>query len=267
MIGVIISTSSTELRFLRPQLRECLKFSKHVYLTIASHRFDGIHEEPIDEFQQIAAEFPEVTIIRYQVLPPDGFDNPLKVRPGAYWHNISRIVGTKYLIMKDAMDECRWLMYLDGDEIPDGTGMAAWRDSTLRLQDGQSGMYLANYWYFREPVYRAKSLEASVPVVPRSIFTDEDSVVGILMHDWERCSFQGVLHMHQYVVPQTSVPLIHHFSWVRSKEDILRKVATWGHSQDKPWAQLIEDTWDKPFDGRDFVHGYEYDVVDNAFGV
>jgi hypothetical protein len=58
--------------------------------------------------------------------------------------------------------------------------------------------------------------------------------------------------------------LCHHYSWVRTKDEMLQKVKSWGHSADKNWTQLVEEEFSRDFNGTDFVHGYTYDIVPNT---
>lgn len=262
-IGVILSTSTTELRFLRTQLDECAKFASQTIVCIGNHRFDGITPEPLESFESVIREYPNVHFLIYPVTPPETFSNPLPLRPGAYWHNMSRIVGALRL-----KEDIHWVMFLDGDEVPEGAALNAWEQHALAKGTKDRIIYLANYWYFKDPIYRAKYLEQSVPVVPRSLFSDEKETVLLLMDANERYCFTSLdLEVCEFELSLNKEPMIHHFSWVRSKEDILRKIATWGHQGEQPWEALIEETWDKAFDGRDFVHGYEYDIVENKYGL
>jgi hypothetical protein len=263
-IGVVISTSPTEKRFTRAQLKECAKFATHTVVCLGSHRYDGITPEPIDTFLDIIVEFPDVQFVVYTVKPKDEFYNPLQSRPGAYWHNVARIAGTQKL-----PQDVNWVMYLDGDEIPDGELMCEWMNYTSDKVRPTDVFYLANYWYFKDPTMRAMSLEESIPVVCKAILGDNDNIVRILMNDNERFGFkllQGVT-IHNHVVSPSGTPMLHHYSWVRTKDDLLKKVCTWGHAKDKPWKQMVEDSWGESFVSRDFVHGYIHTPVSNRFSI
>ena len=52
--------------------------------------------------------------------------------------------------------------------------------------------------------------------------------------------------------------MFHHYSWVRTKEQLLRKVASWGHNWERNWTEEVEKEFSRPFNGVDFVHGYEF---------
>ena len=262
-VAIVISTSSSEVRFLRAQLNECCKFAAFVAVTFGTLRFDGVTPENTEQIEEIAREWPHVCFLRYEVVSPDKYDNPLTSRPGAFWHNISRIVGAR--VINKHLD---WIMFLDGDEIPDGDAFGKWKTKMLRSNPPPNkGYAFANYWYFREPIYRAITVEQSVMLLPTKLFSTPHYMWQILMNDSERQGLFGYLDLEQYAVSLDGVPMIHHYSWVRSKEHALAKVASWGHKDDKPWAQLIEQTWDRPFDWTDFVHGYEYEEVENRFDV
>lgn len=60
---------------------------------------------------------------------------------------------------------------------------------------------------------------------------------------------------------------MNHFSWVRSKQEMLLKVKNWGHNNDRDWLSLIEEEFSRDFNGIDFVHGYSYTLVDNTFNL
>jgi len=62
--------------------------------------------------------------------------------------------------------------------------------------------------------------------------------------------------------------MIHHYSWVRTKEEMLKKVSNWGHARDKgDWKELVEMEYSRPFNGQDFLHNYQYIIVDNKFNI
>ena len=62
-------------------------------------------------------------------------------------------------------------------------------------------------------------------------------------------------------------PMIHHFSWVRTKEEMLKKVHNWGHKNDTNWIDLVEEEFSRPFSGTDFIHKYQYNIVENKFNL
>jgi hypothetical protein len=117
---------------------------------------------------------------------------------------------------------------------------------------------LANYWYFREPTYRATTLEDSVVLVRRFLVGEID-----LKAKRERGQFVGATTPRR--VTWCGQPMVHHYSWVRTKAEMLRKVRSWGHRDKKDWVTLVEEEFSRPFNGRCFVHDYRFDVVEDLF--
>jgi hypothetical protein len=58
--------------------------------------------------------------------------------------------------------------------------------------------------------------------------------------------------------------MCNHYSWVRTKEEMLRKVTSWAHSNDTNWTALVEEEFSREFNGTDFVHGYQYDILEKT---
>ena len=84
----------------------------------------------------------------------------------------------------------------------------------------------------------------------------------------DRAMLQGIIPEPKLnMVTYGAKPLVHHYSWVRSREEMLQKVKSWGHNQDRNWVKLVEDHFalsESKRGGagfRDFVHGYAYRTV------
>ena len=61
------------------------------------------------------------------------------------------------------------------------------------------------------------------------------------------------------------LPMVHHYSWVRTKEEMLKKTRAWAHHWERDWAQLIEEEFSRDFNGTDFVRKYDYVQVSNPY--
>jgi hypothetical protein len=162
---------------------------------------------------------------------------------------MSRLVGVSML---DAKVE--YVLFLDVDEIPEGRRFATWlKEFPLKEY---SALRMACYWYFRSSQYRAGALEDTPLLVQKKVLTYD-----ALMHAEERAgTFHSIEGEKMRFVSQEA-PLFHHYSWVRSKEEMLRKVCTWGHRNEREWAALVEEEFSRPFSGKDFVHGYTFQEV------
>jgi hypothetical protein len=116
----------------------------------------------------------------------------------------------------------------------------------------------ANYWYFREPKFRARHIQNSTYMVKRELINQN-----LIFHHKNRANFTRLPNSLDGVVRGfDGEPMIHHYSWVRTKEEMLRKVRSWGHSKVKNWTALVEKEFSREFNGTDFIYGYQYDVVE-----
>ena len=170
-----------------------------------------------------------------------------------YWHNLSRLIG--FSLLKPEVED---VLFLDVDEIVEGVRFAKWLEK-FPLVDF-SVLRLACHWYFRSSTFRANELE-DTPLLARRSALDYDA----LMHSAERSGTFHSVEGKKFRFVSKEAPLVHHYSWVRSKEEMLRKVSCWGHSKERDWKRFVEEEFSHPFSGRDFVHGYTFSEVEPFF--
>ena len=53
--------------------------------------------------------------------------------------------------------------------------------------------------------------------------------------------------------------------WLRqdTRDEMLKKISTWGHNKDRNWVELVEEEFSREFNGTDFIHGYTYKILNN----
>lgn len=246
MISIVINYCTTDERFIRLCLNQALQVSDDVIVPVSDHLYDGSPED-VSSINKLASEYPTVKFQLYE------WTNEHFPR---YWHNMSRIVGTTL-----ADDSSEWVLFLDSDEIVIPQLFNAFLQQDLSHYD--SFKFLC-HWYFREPIYRAKLPEATQVMVRKSL-------IRINPYDkWnEREQLFELLPTNRKLgsVSFENKPMFHHFSWVRTEQQMLKKVSSWGHAHDKDWISLIKEEFSRPFNGKDFVHGYDYDVVNNDYNL
>jgi hypothetical protein len=238
-------------------LTQALLFSSQVIVPVASHFFDGSPEDRA-LLDQIYAAFPECLFIEYPYIPEKIPKRIFKeIDPAHFWHCVSRLVG-----FSKTEGKIETLLFLDVDEIADGRRFSEWLGSSDYQQ--HIAMKLANYWYFREPKYRAEKYEDSIALVQRRAVTSE-----LLLNAGERGYIYDSLPgpKRSMVTGSDGRPLFHHFSWVRTQEEMLKKVKSWGHKKDRNWEELVRAEFSGPFRGVDFVHGYRFQTVDPPFDI
>lgn len=242
-VSAVVSYCSLDEYFLSALVGETRKFASEIIIVAFDHLLNG-DPENFDRLQKIKNEFPEVEIV---VVPwKEGM-------PARYWHNGARFEGA--LRASEP-----WVLFLDGDEIPDGEKVREFLDE---MDTSRDGYLFGCYWYFREAQYRAKTL-AQCALLLRRKHIDRDLVFA----EEERRSFRNRPSLS---VEENSLhrgePVFHHFSWARPKEALLKKVSSWGHKDDRDWNALIEEEFSAPFRGSEKVHGFEYEIVPNRFNI
>lgn len=253
-ISVILQYSTIDFNFLEVNLQQSSKFSDEIIVTMCTHFFDG-NEENVDLYQkskEIISNFPNTKLIE---IP---YDKTTK-HTSTYYHNLSRFIGM-------SLSKNDWVFFLDADEIVSDE-FSDWFE--LNKYEDKS-YYFSCYWYFREPIYQAVQTE-SAGLLTKKINCQNWDLYNIL----ERNQFIQKLYDENKLVHGDLTPIlspsgnvmVHHFSWVRTKEQMLDKVKNWGHKNDKNWIELIHQEFNKPFDGTDFVHGYQYNTVENNYNI
>lgn len=244
-ISTVVSYCSLDRRFIRPLLEQVLMFSDDIILVYFDHLLDGT-PEPVDEVEQLRSVAPDK--IRTLCLP---FTND---NPPRYFHNLARWQATE----KTLHDH---LLYLDADEIPNGLAFKKFIDQGAL--DNYNAADFRCYWYFRNATNQAVQTEHCGLYVKKELIIKE-----CMFTEHERWIFRHIPNIgYAPLVSGTEGPLIHHYSWVRTKDEMLTKVGAWGHKNDKDWKSLVNEEFSKEFNGTDFVHGYSYRQVNDYFNI
>ena len=245
-IGTIINFCSLDYRFIGPCVQAVAPFSARVVVPWADHLFDNTPED-MALIERAAAENPQAEFV------PFAYHHSItEMLRSRFWHNYARWVGFSKL-----SPGCDWVLFLDADEIVETDRFTEFlARSEFHRYDH---LYFANYWYFREPRFRARQIEDSPAMVKREIVT-----VNRIFHERERASFRRLPNGLRRVAGIDGRPMFHHYSWVMNQAQMQRKVRTWGHSldTDRDWDRLVDEEFSREFSGKDFVHGYDFDEVD-----
>lgn len=258
-IGCVLISNTDDFRFLKVTLRECAGVFTKIVVSIGSQLWNGEAENE-EEIATFITEnsYDNVEYVRYQI-PQD----KMKVigdtvKPEMYWESHARWIAF------DKLGDVSYVLFLDSDEVIDVQSFSTWLDTNEYQR--YAGMKLKNYWYWRDPIYRARGYyEDSAVLVKKNTFNPLHIFSNMGRHGvFEGCVGQKKRNVSGF----NDLPLIHHYSWVRTKDQMLRKVRAWGHRSDRlNWEALVEKEFSRPFDGTDFVKGLQYDIVDNTFGL
>lgn len=258
--GIVINFCSNEKYYLNSILSQCSIVTNNIVVSYGSHTYDGVKEDIDSLISYNKFKYPHVSFIEYTVDIDKKDLKGVVSRPTAYWCNLARWQGYEY--MKDKVD---WFLFIDGDEVPEGQRFLEW------LKEVElNSMYiykLANYWYFKHVVNQATTYEDSIVLVHKT-YLSENSI----FHDDER---DGILKVsrapqHRIVMGNDGQPMFHHFSWVRTRDGIVKKIKTWAHRDDIFKNANIESIVDyiyKNDDVNDCVHNYSYKKVEDIFNI
>ncbi len=256
-LATIVNFCTNESRFIKLCLDQALQFSRQVIVPVCDHFFDGTAENRA-LLEKIYAAFPQCLFVEYpfilKKIPKRIFK---RVERAHFWHSLSRLLGSQFL--DDAIEN---VLFLDADEIPDAEKFARW----LECSDYpcHTVLKLANYWYFRESCYQADKWEDSIVFAQRRALEPH-----LLLRQEERDAIYDSLPgpKRRMVVGPDGNPMFHHYSWVRTQDEMLKKVRLWGHRNDREWESLIKQEFLGPFGGVDFVHQYTCKKVNPVFNV
>lgn len=242
MIGIVINYCTNDYPFLKPCIEKALKVSPYVIVVVSDCFFDGKKENEA----KLLLSYEMHKNVHFVQIPYDiRYTESFTIR---FWHNVSRWIGS--LLLPPIVEH---VLFLDVDEIINPDLFEIWlADENL---EEETSYRFACYWYFRETRYQAKTFEESAVLIHRSCLNEK-----IMFTDCERGNIKADFHKNN-VLSHRNIPMIHHYSWVRNKAEMLRKVQSWGHHSDRDWETLVNEEFQSEFRGKDFVHGYTYKEV------
>ena len=242
-IHTIIPYCSYDKSYIFDCINSAKQVTDHVWVSYSDHLLNGDQEDQseISKLLSFYEKEPSVKFIKYSF----NIRDDIRIK-----HNVSRNV----LIDQAIQNGATHLLLLDADEVIDVVRFKEWKK---HFDPAIPSYKFKNYWYFRSPLYRAKTLEHTTVVARSEIYKE------MYPSAPERDFF--IKYGYSLVDTVLGEPLIHHFSWAKSKDELLLKVKNWGHYNDRNWIDLIEQEFSHDFNGSDFVHGYSYDILAEKF--
>ena len=242
-VAVIINYCSNDYVFLKPCIDAVRPFASEIIVPYCDHFVDG-SEENHEVLVKSVAENDGVEFVEFSYEP---------TMNSRWHHNAARKVG-----ITSVSTNPDYFLFLDTDEIVEADNFSKW----LKLQQGNmlESYKLANYTYFRDVRYRCKTVEDSIILVHKELTTRDN----LVFHPEERFGLWYYGFTKDRMCMLEGKPFIHHYSWVRTKETMLKKVTSWGHNKDKDWVSLVHKEFEEPFRGKDviFGDGREYEIVE-----
>jgi len=252
-LAAVIPLSSLEMTWAEDTIREALRVASPVVVAYADHLSDGTREDLafVDKLRLSFANSPNLIFV------------PILWRSGLssrFWVRYLRYAAVPFVPL-----DIDYIIWLDADEILDSDIFNEWWRSNQGLPARQGGATkLANYFYFRDARYQKIELDDSVVISKRKGMLSD----AFFENPWqEREAFfyahPGSRHAELGLGGRV---MVHHMSWVRSKEGMLQKVSAWGHAGERDWEALVKEEWSREFNGRDFLNaGNRYRILDKPW--
>jgi hypothetical protein len=254
MIATVINYCSHDYRFLSLCLKEVEPFSSQIVVPVCDHFFDGRRENKA-LLQHSYSENPTVQFVEFAFDSEKAYGITSRIEKDDpdwihYWHSTSRYVGFYHV---DPSAE--YILFLDVDEVTESRRFLEWL-KTFPYQEFDA-MRFTNFFYFRESKYRSLKPGRTALMVKRSSIEPE-----LILDPLERKGLFNAIAGKKIedVYGVDGFPLFHHYSWVKTKEELLSKI-TWGHHKDKDWKALLEEEFSRPFKGRDAIWNERYEEV------
>jgi hypothetical protein len=255
-ITAVISFCSNDWRFLRRCVSEARACGK-IIITVCDHFFDG-SEENYALLEEVFRTFPDCQFLLFHFDPVESYRAFSPYYPDHpdwrhEWHNTGRWLSYFY-------SNTDFLLFLDCDEIIEKEALLDW----LQMADFEdhSCYRFACLWHFREAKYEALEFDAMSMLVKKSALDpnflwDEDERMGIFQRLPQKKASN--------VVGKNGKPMVRHYTGVRTKEELLKKFAVWGHHWERDWKHLVHEEFSRPFNGKDFIRRFRYREIEPLF--
>jgi hypothetical protein len=238
-VDTIIPFCSYDEKFINDTINGVRNISSKIIVTYFDFTFDGLPEN-----QNLINSLKESN--RDCIFVKLDYN---KNNSSRWHHNYTRWIGSQIATSE-------YILYLDADEVFESNKITSWFKNQKSLKDVTT---FANYWYFRSKRYRANTIEDSPVMINKSLVVKDR-----IFHDLERAAFKYYgFDLELGVMGDDNTPMCHHYSWVLSKDEMLRKTKSWGHRSDKNWEKLIEEEFSREFNGTDFIHNYIYTILED----
>lgn len=244
-VAAIISYCTHDYKFLRYCVDGIKDLCDEIIVVYSESFYDGSHEDK-ELLNKTLKEFNDVKFVKFDIE-----SNPT-VRHACY----ARLAG-----FNELSDGIEKVFLIDADEVACSDKLKNYFEKTDYQQ--YDAIQFSSYWYFRSTRYQAKTHNDAVLFINRELLSEE-----IILNRLDRSGIFRRLHPNKNTKIEgvngvDGLPMFHHYSWARTKEELLTKTNGWGHKEDKPWVKLIESEYSHAFNGRDFIHNYEYNVVES----
>jgi hypothetical protein len=255
MIDAVVLYCSNDNRFFKTCVDNLLECGFRITVVTYSHMWAGDVED-IDILNQSNDLFKDNPNYRNLFINWEEGEHPL------YWEGYGRHRATQEL-----ESDSEWVFYIDIDEIIEPLLFKKW------VQDFPYYKYksilLSQYGYYKHPTVRLNLIEPN-PVFAKTKYAKSCPFKesGRKQIFWNNENFisrvLAKLNLNPFFYIYKGIPFIHHYSWVRSKKQILKKFLNWGHKDDKDWVSIAE----AEFSNESYIPKHiKHTIVENKFNL
>ena len=272
-IATVISYCTHDYKWLAHCIEHVKEFSSEIIVPLSDHLYSGVLEnaELVEKSKQ---ENPDAKFVEFEWNPSlyegaglqrlnDPF-TPVKymvdIKPNEiwFWNQMARLIG-----FNQVSEDIEYVLFLDTDEITDTNKFILWLNE-FPYKEYNSIRFESNF-YFRDAKFKSIETEDwnGITLVKKSELNEE----AFFKHSSERLNFINFVNGNKKVktLGLDGQPMFHHYSWVRTKEEMLKKVKSWSHHEDRDWTSQVEKEFERQFNPKTdkcFVHNYKYIEVE-----
>jgi hypothetical protein len=244
-LGIVIPYCSNEEDLIDDVLARAKDVSTNIVVVAMTHFFGGDEDvKVIPKLRSLEKEGIIAKVIPWKHIPG---------APQNFWIKALRLHGFQHL------KPCDWVLFIDSDEvIRNPPQFLNWFHS---VKDNLDTSYkLSCYWYFLSKQRRSKVIEDSVVLVSKKVLHIDN--FRLTNSERENLASASPIQLTQVRGLEGEV-MFDHFSWVRTRDVMVKKVMNWSHREDRDWVSLVNQAFDSDLlTTPDFVHGYDYDILE-----
>jgi hypothetical protein len=222
-LGVVISFCTNDIEFFEPCIHEVQQFATEIVVSYGNTFFDGTLEQ-LDVIYALQKRHPGVKFVEFSVE---------QIKDARRNHNIQRYAGLQAL---GAVD---YVMFLDVDEIIEGPEFKKWWQVQCASTERPAAMRLATYYYCFSPALRADEIDQTAIIIKRTALDGMSQKFLYEVASERDTILKSIKDYKEFIVGVDNNIMSHHYCLVRTKDEMLKKVKSWGHRKDKEWELLI----------------------------
>lgn len=178
-----------------------------------------------------------------------------------YWEAFARYMG----MQKSAPDSTH-ILYIDIDEIVDKIKFKEWLDKETYKK--YMGIKIRCYMYSMDAAYRLKGVHYNT-IICKKWYAERlglkiEARLQFFNNRNKISRWTAKLGINPFFYIYKKEPFIHHYTSVRTEENMIRKVTNWSHHADRSdWVELVKNT--KIIGNK--INGMEFEIVKNKFNL